>query len=56
MKKKLTMSYRVLGGTISMLLLGISTATMAGAPGAAPAGAPSTAPSLGTLEYGTDVF
>ena len=56
MKKKLTMSYHVLGGTLSLLLLGISTATMAGAPGAAPAGAPSAAPSLGTLEYGTDVF
>lgn len=54
--KKLTKSYRVLGGTVSMLLLATSTITLADAQGAAPAGAQSAAPSLGTLEYGTDVF
>jgi hypothetical protein len=53
--KKLTKSYRVLSVSTGMLLLGTSAGTMADAPGAAPAGGQS-APSLGTLEYGTNVF
>jgi hypothetical protein len=51
--KKLAKSYPVLG---SMPVLLLATSALAQAPGAAPANAQSSAPSLGTLEYGTDVF